>query len=388
MEHPQKQYLMINVTVRKKKITDGKYSLYLDYYPAIINPTTGKESRREFLKLKIYANPKSEIEKAHNKETIEFAELIRSKRLIQLRDKEYGFKENVNFNFNFLAFYDVIVDRSLNNGSYNNYLSWKASRNYLSACFGSNLTTNQLSLLHVKKYREFLLNTNNLRTNKGKLAVNTASSYFKKFIRVLKEAYKENLTISNLALHAEYIKEEETHREYLTEEELSVLWKCDIKHDVIKHMAFFSTLTGLRFVDIKNLSWDKVYKDKHQGYYIQLKEKKTGNSFNHPISETAHNLLELQPTKTGKIFVGIKYSQIVRPLKKWIEDSGINKKISFHNFRHSYATLQLANGTDIYTVSKLLGHKNVSTTQIYTKVMDKNKIEAANRINLDLDGLS
>ncbi|MFP4846248.1 tyrosine-type recombinase/integrase [Winogradskyella sp. PE311] len=379
---------MINVTVRKKKVTDGKYSLYLDYYPAIINPSTGKESRREFLKLKIYGNPKSEIERAHNKETIEFAELIRSKRLIQLRDKEYGFKENVNSNFNFLAFYDVIVDGYLNNGSYNNYLSWKASRNYFYACLGSNITTNQLSLLHIKKYREFLLSTNNLRTNKGKLAVNTASSYYKKFIRVLKEAYKENLTDFNLALHAEYIKEEETHREYLTEEELGLLWKTAIKHEIIKHMAFFSTLTGLRFVDIVNLTWDKVFKDKHQGHYIQLKEKKTRNIFNHPISETAFNLLELQPTRTGKIFVGIKYSQIVRPIKKWIEDSGINKKISFHNFRHSYATLQLANGTDIYTVSKLLGHKNVSTTQIYTKVMDKNKIKAANRINLNLNGLS
>ena len=88
------------------------------------------------------------------------------------------------------------------------------------------------------------------------------------------------------------------------------------------------------------------------------------------------------------MFDNIDYSKSVRPLRQWIKDSGINKKISFHNFRHSYATLQLANGTDIYTVSKLLGHKNVSTTQIYAKVMDKNKIEAANRINLDLDGLS
>jgi site-specific recombinase XerD len=87
------------------------------------------------------------------------------------------------------------------------------------------------------------------------------------------------------------------------------------------------------------------------------------------------------------VFGEIKYSQITRPLKEWLNKARITKKISFHNFRHSYATLQLANGTDIYTVSKLLGHKNVTTTQIYTKILDKNKIEAANRIKLKLDGL-
>ncbi|GAL82477.1 tyrosine type site-specific recombinase [Algibacter lectus] len=153
-------------------------------------------------------------------------------------------------------------------------------------------------------------------------------------------------------------------------------------------MAIFSSLTGLRFIDIKNLTWEKIYQDKHLGNYVQLREQKTGNINNHPISESAYGILKLQESTTGIIFKDIKYSQIVRPLKNWIEKAGINKKISFHNFRHSYATLQLANGTDIYTVSKLLGHKNISTTQIYTKVMDKNKVGAANRINLDLDGLS
>ena len=152
-------------------------------------------------------------------------------------------------------------------------------------------------------------------------------------------------------------------------------------------MAFFSALTGLRFSDVLDLKWESVYNDKHQGFYVQLKERKTGNITNHPISNIAYQLLKIQDSKKGQIFKDIKYTQISRPLKNWIELSGINKKISFHNFRHSYATLQLANGTDIYTVSKLLGHKNVSTTQIYAKVMDKNKIIAANRINLDLDGL-
>ena len=87
---------MVNVTVRTKKAANNMFSLYLDYYPSIINPKTGKESRREFLKLKIHQIPKSELQKSHNTETLHLAELIRAKRLVQLRNREYGFKENIN----------------------------------------------------------------------------------------------------------------------------------------------------------------------------------------------------------------------------------------------------------------------------------------------------
>ena len=68
-----------------------------------------------------------------------------------------------------------------------------------------------------------------------------------------------------------------------------------------------------------------------------------------------------------------------------IEAAGITRKITFHCFRHTYATLQLAHGTDIYTVSKMLGHTNVKTTQIYAKVIDEKKEKAANAIQIDLD---
>ena len=65
--------------------------------------------------------------------------------------------------------------------------------------------------------------------------------------------------------------------------------------------------------------------------------------------------------------------------------AGIKKHITFHCFRHSYATLQLAGGTDIYTVSKMLGHTNVKTTQIYAKIVDAKKEEATKAIQLDLN---
>ncbi|MFC4633360.1 tyrosine-type recombinase/integrase [Dokdonia ponticola] len=379
---------MANVTVRKKKLANNKLSLYLDYSSPIISPKTGKPTRREFLKLQIFAEPKDITEKTHNRKTIEFAEIIRAKRLLQWRDKEFGLKENVHLNVSFVTFYDTIVEERLNIGSYSNYLAWRASLNYFKTFIQGDIQTNQLNENHVRQYRIFLLTTNNLRVKaKQKLSINTASSYYKHFIAVLKKAHMRNLLPKDLSEKAEYIKEEQTHREYLTEAELGLLWKTEIKIEKVKHLAFFAALTGLRFSDIINLNWENIFNDKHQGYYIKLREQKTSNINNHPISNTAYKLLEIQGTTKGQVFVNIKYTQVTRPLKDWIERSGINKKISFHNFRHSYATLQLANGTDIYTVSKLLGHKNVSTTQIYTKVMDKNKIEAANRINLDLDGL-
>ena len=74
---------------------------------------------------------------------------------------------------------------------------------------------------------------------------------------------------------------------------------------------------------------------------------------------------------------------ISKPLKRWIEAAGITKPITFHNFRHTYATLQLSSGTDIYTVSKMLGHTNVKTTQIYAKVVDEKKNKAAQAIQLN-----
>ena len=88
---------------------------------------------------------------------------------------------------------------------------------------------------------------------------------------------------------------------------------------------------------------------------------------------------------TDKVFPGFILSAYHnKHLYQWIGAAGITKDISFHNFRHTYATLQLSEGTDIYTVSKMLGHRSVKTTQIYAKVIDKLKQEAANRIKLDM----
>lgn len=380
---------MTKVALRQKKISKGRSSLFLDYYPAIILPSTGKSTRREFLKMFIYDDPTSKQEKDHNKETHSIASAIRSQREVQLRNREFGFKDNIQYTVDFIDYYQKIVDEYYETSGQSNYLSWQGGLKHLKFFSKGVIFSNQIDIRFIQSYRKYLLSAKSLRNLKSpkQLSRNTVASYFKNFIYVIKRAYKDKIIDKNYAEDIDYIKEVETRREYLTEDELKVLWHTPIKKEIIKHMALFSSLTGLRFSDVSNLLWSNVVLDKHLGYYVKLTEQKTKNTYNHPISETAYKILCLYKENTTRVFGNIKYSQIGRPLSQWIEDSGIQKKISFHNFRHSYATLQLANGTDIYTVSKLLGHKNVSTTQIYTKVIDAKKVEAANRINIDLDEL-
>lgn len=104
-----------------------------------------------------------------------------------------------------------------------------------------------------------------------------------------------------------------------------------------------------------------------------------------PISNQAYALCGDRTDDDRLVFDGLQDpSWISVPLKRWIEAAGITKHITFHCFRHTYATLQLSKGTDIFTVSKMLGHTNVRTTQIYAKVVDESKLRASGAIELDM----
>jgi len=376
---------MTTVSLLKKKINNGKISLFLSYYPYIINPKTGKKTRREFLKLHIYEDPQSKQEIKHNDEVLKIADIILSKRKVQLFNKEYGFEENVKHIINFKDFFNEVLDKRYNEDS--NYSSFKSTYLHFNNFRKTPILTSEIDIQLIRDFRSFLLNTTQLRNKNKKISINSASSYFKNFASVLKEASQKKLIDRDLLESIEFIKEEETFREYLSEQELVTLWNTECENSQIKHAAFFSVYTGLRYGDIEKLKWENIIHDKHQGCYINLNTQKTNSRDNLPIAEEAYSILKMEGTEKGKIFRNLNYTKIQNPLKKWIRDAGITKNITFHNFRHTYATLQLANGTDIYTVSKLLGHKNISTTQIYAKVIDRKKIESTNKINLNIDEL-
>ena len=188
----------------------------------------------------------------------------------------------------------------------------------------------------------------------------TANNNLTKLKCILAIAYEDGLLKENIAKKLVRAKAHGNKRQFLTKEELLQLSQTPCKSDVLRRAGLFSCLTGLRLSDCIRLQWENIVKLADGGWGMDIITKKTSTAAILPISEEALHL------------------------KPWIKASGIEKHITFHCFRHTFATLQLAEGTDIYTVSKLLTHSNLATTQVYADVVDELKRDAAERISLKM----
>ncbi len=380
--------MAIKVKLREKKISNGRKSLYLDFYPAIPHPETGNPTRREFLGMYIFEKPSNPFDKHHNVEQLKLARSIRQQRENTLNKPEiYSQFEREQLkqlevgNEDFVKYYLSLAEKRKSS----NYDNWISAYNYLISFTGGSLKFSELTQQKLEEFKEYLLTTKSNKSKKSKLSQNSAVSYFNKVKATLKQAFKDGKLSFDLNSKVSPIKAEETRREFLTLEELNKLVKTPCKNELLKRAALFSALTGLRFSDIKKMTWGEIQHIEGQGYFLMFRQKKTKGVESHPISEQAYKLLKEPKLSENTIFEGLKYSAYQnKNLLHWIQAAGITKNITFHNFRHTYATLQLSNGTDIYTVSKLLGHKDLKTTQIYAKVVDEAKRKAANKIQLDL----
>ena len=238
---------------------------------------------------------------------------------------------------------------------------------------------------YFEDFKEFLLTTKSIRSGKTTLSQNSAGSYFNKVKAALKQAYKDGILQTDLNAKISPIKSVETRREHLTIEELNKLVKTPCNNDLMKRAALFSAVTGLRFSDIQKMVWGELEYIEGKGYFLNFSQKKTNGIEYYPISEQAVSLLNEKREPTAKVFEGLEYSAYQNKyLYQWIGAAGITKNITFHCFRHTFATLQMSNGTDIYTVSKMLGHKDLKTTQIYAKIVDDTKRKASDKIKLDM----
>lgn len=352
----------MKVSIRKRKNRSGKTTLYLEFYQ------NGKKTY-EFLNLHLIP-AKTPADKQVNKDTLLLAENIRAKRQLEIQSGNYGFSNNVDKQLDFVLYFKKLTTERQNNGI--NYETWLSVFRQLEKFTGGTISFKDVNEEWMKRFKEYLL---------ANVSQNSAHTYFNKLKAALHRAYKDKLITDNPADSVKSPKQVDTHREYLTYEELQKLAETECEMPLLKQAFLFSALTGIRWSDIVQLRWGNIQHSTDLGWRIVFRQAKTKGQEYLPISDQAKELIGEHKHHEEKVFPGLKYSAWHNlKLSQWVMRAGITKNITFHCARHTHATLLLTNGTDIYTVSKLLGHRELKTTQIYARIIDSKKVEAVNSL--------
>lgn len=352
------------IRLRQRKRDSGRVSLYLDIYV---------KGRRKCESLNLYLEPGDSREiKEHNRQVYALADTIRAQRLIDLRNKRYNLNDESIASPYLINYFQIVIERKRKELTESTIKLWTSVLQHLRQYIEEDkLTLDDVTTNWVNGYIDYLID---------EVTPNTARIYLSKLNAMFREAVKDGLLMRNPMASADLPKKEETHREFLTIEEVRVMAAAECGNNEIKRAFLFSCLTGLRFSDIKALKWGDI---RQQGQFTRLvyRQQKTSKQEYLDISPQAVQYMGERGDDNTNVFkLDMWAATVCDNLREWAKAAGITKHITFHSGRHTFAVMMLDLGVDIYTVSKMLGHKDIKTTQIYAELLDKRKQEAVLRI--------
>lgn len=368
------------VKIRYKKLANGNISIYLDIY---------QNGKREYEFLKMYLVPEiSEANKTSNKETMELVESIKAKRIIQINTTTHGLSNQKERSKILLRDYIRKFAQTKGRSTMQNLNSLAY---HLERYKKVDIQMGKIDKYYIMDFIDYLENTEIEHTerNKGKkLSRNSQAMYFKCLKMALDEAVADDIILSNpiLTIKKKYRPsgEKAPKREFLTAEELKRFADTEFPNNLLKRAFMIGCLTGLRHCDIKQMTWANVGVMRNGVKCISIVQEKTNAPVDIPMNENIRKWLPERgnASKSDLVFSGlITLGRSNEVLPKWAKKAGINKHLTFHCSRHTFAVLAIANHVDIYTLSKLLGHQNITVTQIYAEVLDTSKKEAMEMID-------
>ena len=404
----------VSVKLRKSEYADEWY-LYLEAYPVFKQGCSKVIREREYLnriittpiwdktrtarttetkktyKPKRDANGIIQCRSTADQEVCIYADNVRKLRqrefdnqaLFTDRENELA-EQQEKSNCNFIEYFEQLIQKRQKKSSRSVTINWtRVCKLFKVFAKSDTFAFSQINMKLIEDFKNFLLEAPRDGNKKGDITQNTASNYFSTFKTVLKQAFVDGYLTIDLSAKTKRIRKLDTRRETLTLEEINLLVNTECDKPIIKQGALFSLLTGLRHCDVKKLRWGELQKigDK---YRLNFTQQKTKGVEYMPISAQAYKLCG-EPKQPEQLVLADlpDITKISPSLKKWIKAAGIHRNITFHCFRHTFATLQLTHGTDIYTVSKMLGHTDIKTTQIYAHIVDQKKEAAANAIVIE-----
>jgi integrase len=362
------------IKLRKRLQPSGRTSLYLDIY---------LKGRRKTEFLHLYLVPENtRADKEKNRETMRLADAIRAKRVVDLQNGRFGFDDSSKLDASFLEYFRAQMNACRRHGT---RAGWESTLRHLERYCSPNVTFRNITPEWVLGFKNYLETAHIIDRSKdgtsvsaqGLLTTSSKDLYFTKLKACIHRALEERILTVNPMRGIAGFKREEHERVYLTLEEVRKLAASYCLNPTLKRAFLFACLTGLRKSDVLGLTWGDV---RRQGEFTRIvfRQQKTGGQEYIDISPQATAFMGERGEAHEQVFADFHYTnQVQKELKRWVLAVGINKDVTFHAARHTFAVLMLDLGADIYTVQKLLGHRLLQTTQIYAKVLDKKKQEAA-----------
>lgn len=371
------------VKVRTRKRQSGRRVVYLEYC------MNGKQ-RQDYLGL--YLEPEERTDKKareHNKEVMRLVDSLKAKKTMELLEAKTGLSISkgdgkVLLSEWLMSFRDE-KERTSRGKEY--VVSIDNVRKHLERYCGNRIRMVDIDKDFCVGFSDYLKTATSMFGNK-RLSNATQTMYFVIFGTMLKQAVQDGVIAKNpidLMKRSEKPKSCDTERVYLDISEVRKLADEPCDFEIIKQAFMFSCFCGLRISDIRRLEWKNIEivtdKDDNSCCRLSIIMQKTQRKLSFVLSNEA---LKWLPRKGDSPFVfnGLfQTASLNKYIKKWSASAGISKNVSFHTARHTFATMMLTLGADIYTTSKLLGHTNIATTQIYAKIIDKKKDEAIGLID-------
>ena len=367
------------IRLRRRVLKTGNTSLYLDIY---------MDGKRSYEYLNLYLVPeKTRADRERNRETLRMADAVRARRVVDFQNGRFGFENSVRLKGSFLDYFRKQCERRRENaGSSASWRCWQSTLRHLELYCRPGITFKDVTPAFVKGFREYLekkatfVRKNGKKGAKGserRLSRSSMSLYFSKFRTCIKRAYEDGILPRNPFLGIEGFRKEEKECVYLTLEEVRAMAARECDMPGLRNAFLFSCLTGLRKSDIEKMTWSEV---RRQGKFTRIvfRQKKTGGQEYIDISPEAEVFMGKRGAPDDLVFADFSYSSfMMMKLRNWALSAGVDKDITFHSARHTFAVMMLMLGTDLYTVQKLLGHKSISTTLMYAHIVDKKKQEAA-----------
>lgn len=359
------------IRLRTKELADGSKSLYLDIY---------RNGKRTYEYLKMYLIPETDRNaRQQNETTMAAANAIKSKRIIELTSGEAGIvnhKDKV-----YLQDWMQTYKENQEKRDKKVVSQIKSVAHILKDYAGERFTLDRVDITFCQGYIDYMLTT---YRPKGKpIAASTRNTYYQIFNGALNAAVRAKRILRNPFNEmdkSEKPKMPESVRSYMTIEEVRALIATPMENEKVKSAYLFSCFCGLRISDILRLKWKDIFVDNGQ-YRLSVAMQKTKEPIYLPLSNEALRWMPERGDKTADEHVFELPTTVNQLIKPWAKAAGISKRFTFHTARHTFATMLLTLGADLYTVSKLLGHTSVKMTQVYAKIINKKKDDAVNLTN-------